>query len=49
MEQQMQANVIRIKVLERENSMLHGSLEKLRERAQHNAKTVGWMKICNVV
>ncbi|AWP06747.1 putative coiled-coil domain-containing protein 157 [Scophthalmus maximus] len=39
MEQQMQANVIRIKVLERENSMLHGSLEKLRERAQHNAKT----------
>ncbi|XP_040010525.1 coiled-coil domain-containing protein 157 isoform X2 [Xiphias gladius] len=37
MEQQMQANSIRIKVLEQENSTLHSSLEKLRERIQHNA------------
>ncbi|GLD52699.1 coiled-coil domain-containing protein 157-like protein [Lates japonicus] len=37
MEQQLQANSIRIKVLERENATLHSSLEKLRERAQHNA------------
>nr|XP_019961000.1 PREDICTED: coiled-coil domain-containing protein 157 [Paralichthys olivaceus] len=33
MEQQMQANCIRIKVLEQENATLHNSLEKLRERA----------------
>uniref|UniRef100_A0A3P8STD2 Coiled-coil domain containing 157 n=1 Tax=Amphiprion percula TaxID=161767 RepID=A0A3P8STD2_AMPPE len=37
MEQQLQANNIRIKVLEQENATLHRSLEKLRERAQHNA------------
>ncbi|KAK2837551.1 hypothetical protein Q5P01_014763 [Channa striata] len=34
MEQQLQANSIRIKVLEQENTTLHSSLEKLRERAQ---------------
>lgn len=49
MEQQLEANSIRIKVLERENATLHSSLEKLRERAQHNAARVGWMKICYVV
>ncbi|XP_071338493.1 coiled-coil domain-containing protein 157 isoform X2 [Trachinotus anak] len=37
MEQQLQANSIRIKVLEQENATLRSSLEKLRERAQHNA------------
>uniref|UniRef100_A0A668A565 Coiled-coil domain containing 157 n=1 Tax=Myripristis murdjan TaxID=586833 RepID=A0A668A565_9TELE len=40
MEQQLQANCVRIRVLEQENSTLHGSLERLRERAQHNATTV---------
>nr|XP_046242790.1 coiled-coil domain-containing protein 157 isoform X2 [Scatophagus argus] len=35
MEQQMQANSIRIKVLEQENATLHTSIVKLRERAQN--------------
>ncbi|XP_026199658.1 coiled-coil domain-containing protein 157-like [Anabas testudineus] len=39
MEQQLQANSIRIQVLEQENASLHSSLEKLRQRAQHNATT----------
>uniref|UniRef100_A0A8C6UZD4 Coiled-coil domain containing 157 n=1 Tax=Neogobius melanostomus TaxID=47308 RepID=A0A8C6UZD4_9GOBI len=34
MEKQVQANCIRIRVLEQENSTLRGSLEKLRERTQ---------------
>ncbi|XP_044053090.1 coiled-coil domain-containing protein 157 isoform X2 [Siniperca chuatsi] len=37
MEQQLQANNIRIKVLEQENTTLHTSLVKLRDRAQNNA------------
>ncbi|XP_040897691.1 coiled-coil domain-containing protein 157 [Toxotes jaculatrix] len=37
MEQQLRSNSIRIKVLEQENATLQSSLEKLRERAQHNA------------
>ncbi|KAM4616842.1 coiled-coil domain-containing protein 157 [Polymixia lowei] len=37
MEQQLQANCIRIRVLEQENVTLHSSLVKVRERAQHNA------------
>ncbi|XP_069034201.1 coiled-coil domain-containing protein 157 isoform X1 [Embiotoca jacksoni] len=36
MEQQLQANSIRIKVLQQENATLHRSVEKLGERAQHN-------------
>lgn len=48
MEQQLQANSIRIKVLEQENTTLHSSLEKLKERAQHNTARVGWMGNCNV-
>lgn len=44
MEQQLQANNIRIKILEQENTTLNNSLVKLRERAQHNATRVG-MKI----
>ncbi|XP_030592958.1 coiled-coil domain-containing protein 157 [Archocentrus centrarchus] len=39
MQQQLQANSIRIKVLEQENATLHRSLEKLGEKAQHNATT----------
>ncbi len=49
MEQQFQANNVRIKVLEQENTTLHTSLVKLRERAENNATRVGWMTICNVV
>ncbi|KAI3372376.1 hypothetical protein L3Q82_022870, partial [Scortum barcoo] len=37
MEQQVQANSVRIKVLEQENRTLHTSLVKLRERAQNDA------------
>ncbi|KAM9360694.1 coiled-coil domain-containing protein 157 [Symphorus nematophorus] len=37
MELQMQANSIRIKVLEKENMMLHSCLVKLREKTQTNA------------
>ncbi|XP_059193947.1 coiled-coil domain-containing protein 157-like [Centropristis striata] len=37
MEQQLQANNIRIKTLEQENTTLHTSLVKLRDRAQNNA------------
>ncbi|XP_076587352.1 coiled-coil domain-containing protein 157 [Chaetodon auriga] len=37
MEQQLQANSIRVQVLEQENITLHTSLVKLRERAQNNA------------
>nr|XP_015827679.2 coiled-coil domain-containing protein 157 isoform X1 [Nothobranchius furzeri] len=42
MEQQLQANRIRIKVMEQENATLHKSLEKLKTRAQQNACRV-WM------
>lgn len=42
MEQQLQANCIRIRVLEQENDALHSSLVKLRERVQHNPVKVGW-------
>lgn len=49
MEQQLQANSIRIKVLEQENTTLHASLVKLRERAQNNATRVGRLNICDVV
>ncbi|XP_037633338.1 coiled-coil domain-containing protein 157 isoform X2 [Sebastes umbrosus] len=37
MERQLQANNIRMKVLEQENTTLYASLVKLRERAQNNA------------
>ncbi|XP_032372488.1 coiled-coil domain-containing protein 157 isoform X1 [Etheostoma spectabile] len=37
MEQQLQANSIRINILEQENTTLYSSLVKLRERAQNNA------------
>uniref|UniRef100_A0A3Q2PBY3 Uncharacterized protein n=1 Tax=Fundulus heteroclitus TaxID=8078 RepID=A0A3Q2PBY3_FUNHE len=37
MEQQQQANSLRIKVLEQENATLHKSLEKLRQKATFNA------------
>ncbi|KAK5871207.1 hypothetical protein PBY51_004099 [Eleginops maclovinus] len=37
MEQQLQANNIRINILEQENTTLYTSLVKLRERAQNNA------------
>ncbi|KAM4577929.1 coiled-coil domain-containing protein 157 [Fundulus diaphanus] len=37
MEQQQQANSLRIKVLEQENATLHRSLEKLRQKAMFNA------------
>lgn len=47
MEQQLQANRIRIQVLEQENTTLHGSLVKLRERGQNNASRVGRVTICN--
>eukprot|EP00064_Thunnus_orientalis_P006603 superscaffoldBa00000694_g6621 len=40
MEQQLQANCIRIRVLEQENAALHSSLVKLRERAQHHVVKV---------
>lgn len=48
MEQQLQANSIRIKVLEQENYALHSSLVKLMERAQNNGSRVGLIKICHV-
>lgn len=47
MEQQLQANCIRIKVLEQENMVLQRSLEKLRDRAQNNASRVRQMKLNN--
>lgn len=47
MEQQLQANNIRIKVLEQENTTLHTSLVKLRERTQSNAARVGGLKYYN--
>ncbi|XP_061842120.1 coiled-coil domain-containing protein 157 isoform X3 [Nerophis lumbriciformis] len=37
MEQQLQANCMRIRVLEKENTTLNSSLVKLKEAAQHNA------------
>ncbi|XP_031704912.1 coiled-coil domain-containing protein 157 [Anarrhichthys ocellatus] len=37
MEQQLQANNLRIKILEQENTTLYTSLVKLRQRPQHNA------------
>uniref|UniRef100_A0A4W5PF02 Coiled-coil domain containing 157 n=1 Tax=Hucho hucho TaxID=62062 RepID=A0A4W5PF02_9TELE len=40
MEQQFQANYVRIRVLEQENSTLHSSLVKLRDRAQLGASMV---------
>ncbi|CAB1319673.1 unnamed protein product [Coregonus sp. 'balchen'] len=41
MEQQLQANYVRIRVLEQENSTLRSSLVKLRDRAQLGASMVG--------
>lgn len=35
MEQQLQANAIRIQILEQENTALYTSIVKLRQRAQH--------------
>lgn len=49
MEQQLQANCIRINVLEQENTTLHSSLVKLRKRAQNNASRVGRTMICKFV
>lgn len=46
MEQQLQANSIRINVLKQEKATLHNSIVKLRERAQKTASRVGL--ICNV-
>ncbi|XP_068461291.1 coiled-coil domain-containing protein 157 isoform X2 [Clinocottus analis] len=37
MEQQLQANTIRTKILEQENTTLYTSIVKVRQRAQHNA------------
>lgn len=48
MERQLQANNIRMKVLEQENTTLYASLVKLRERAQNNATRVRRMKILYV-
>uniref|UniRef100_A0A3Q3DHJ6 Uncharacterized protein n=1 Tax=Hippocampus comes TaxID=109280 RepID=A0A3Q3DHJ6_HIPCM len=44
MEQQLQANSIRIGVLEKENAALQGSLVKLKEAAQQNAAKVRLIK-----
>lgn len=41
MEQQLQANSVRINILEQENVALHSSLVKLRERACNTASRVG--------
>uniref|UniRef100_A0A672YQQ5 Coiled-coil domain containing 157 n=1 Tax=Sphaeramia orbicularis TaxID=375764 RepID=A0A672YQQ5_9TELE len=41
MEQQLQANCLRIQVLEQENTALQSSLVKLKERAQYDASKVG--------
>lgn len=40
MEQHLQANNIRINILEQENAMLHRSIEKLGERIEQNAQKV---------
>lgn len=40
MERQLQANSVRVQVLEQENSALHSSLGKLRERTQSNGSRV---------
>lgn len=40
MERQLQANSIRVKVLEQENTALHSSLAKLRETTQNNGSRV---------
>ncbi|XP_055367255.1 coiled-coil domain-containing protein 157 isoform X2 [Betta splendens] len=45
MEQQLRANNTRIQVLEKENSTLHGSLEKLRQRAQQHASTTSGISL----
>uniref|UniRef100_A0A8C4DK23 Uncharacterized protein n=1 Tax=Dicentrarchus labrax TaxID=13489 RepID=A0A8C4DK23_DICLA len=45
MERQLQANNIRMKVLEQENITLHTSLVKLRERTQNDAGRVGRIQI----
>uniref|UniRef100_A0A665X0P3 Uncharacterized protein n=1 Tax=Echeneis naucrates TaxID=173247 RepID=A0A665X0P3_ECHNA len=48
MKQQLEANSIRIKVLEQENAILHNSIEKLGERTQYNAARVaGYMTHSN--
>lgn len=44
MEQQLQANSIRIKVLEQENTALHSSLVKLKEKVPKNGSRVGLIK-----
>uniref|UniRef100_A0A8C9ZP45 Uncharacterized protein n=1 Tax=Sander lucioperca TaxID=283035 RepID=A0A8C9ZP45_SANLU len=49
MEQQLQANSIRINILEQENTTLYSSLVKLRERAQNNATRVRRRKICKLI
>lgn len=48
MEKQLQANIIRIKVLGQENTSLHSAIEKLRQSAQRNASEVGLACMCAV-
>lgn len=46
MEKQLQANILRIKVLGQENTCLHSTIEKLRQSAHRNATEVGHGYMC---
>lgn len=49
MENQLQANIIRINVLGQENTSLHSAIEKLRQHAQRTASEVRLVCICVVL
>lgn len=49
MQKQLQANVIRIKVLGQENTSLHSTIEKLRHSAQRSASEVRLACICSML
>ncbi|XP_036069523.1 coiled-coil domain-containing protein 157 isoform X1 [Oryzias melastigma] len=46
MEQQLQANSIRVNILQQENTTLHKSLQKLRKAAQPNCSSAAHMTCC---
>lgn len=48
MENQLQANIVRIQILGQENASLHSAIEKLRQRAQRNATEVRRPCVSNV-
>lgn len=49
MQNQLQANIVRINILKQENTSLRSTIEKLRSSAQNHASEVGRARRCVIL